>query len=230
MPDAVVCRDCANHPMFPYVPDWDGRPDEVPERLIRGTLTRRARLRTRAPGGALNALADGEAQSPEVARACAAWRDQADALAAQLRAEGWEVRVYGVPAYSTLGWSNWIGGDPLLNTFIGYPEGELARMLFHELAHQVLQPVERDGGGAHGHAPSARQRPSPGGSGCSFGQHPRQYARASPRRLSRTVKMVPMSGLPQRQHFIGRPRAWPARSHGGRRRRAVRCRCGEDAQ
>lgn len=61
MPDAVVCRDCANHPMFPYVPDWDGRPGEVPERPIRGTLTRRIELRTRAPGGALNALADGEA-------------------------------------------------------------------------------------------------------------------------------------------------------------------------
>jgi predicted aminopeptidase len=42
-----------------------------------------------------------------------------------------------VPAYSTLGWTNWVGGDPLLNTFIGYPEGELARLIFHELAHQV---------------------------------------------------------------------------------------------
>jgi predicted aminopeptidase len=33
---------------------------------------------------------------------------------------------------------NWAGGDPLLNTFLGYPEGELARLLFHELAHQVV--------------------------------------------------------------------------------------------
>jgi predicted aminopeptidase len=33
---------------------------------------------------------------------------------------------------------NWAGGDPLLNTFIFYPEGELARLIFHELAHQVL--------------------------------------------------------------------------------------------
>ena len=49
-----------------------------------------------------------------------------------------EVAVYPVPAYSTLGWTNWLGGDPLLNTFIGYPEGELARLIFHELAHQVL--------------------------------------------------------------------------------------------
>ncbi|MBL8327517.1 MAG: aminopeptidase [Rubrivivax sp.] len=65
-------------------------------------------------------------------------RREADALAAQLRAEGWEVSVYGVPAYSTLGWTNWLGGDPLLNTFIRWPEGELARILFHELAHQVV--------------------------------------------------------------------------------------------
>ncbi|MBC7445935.1 MAG: aminopeptidase, partial [Polaromonas sp.] len=45
---------------------------------------------------------------------------------------------YGVPAYSTLGWLNWAGGDPLLSTFIGYQEGELARLVFHELAHQVV--------------------------------------------------------------------------------------------
>lgn len=64
---------------------------------------------------------------------------QARALADGLaRTEGLEVSVYGVPAYSTLGWMNWAGGDPLLNTFIHYPEGELARMIFHELAHQVV--------------------------------------------------------------------------------------------
>jgi predicted aminopeptidase len=64
-------------------------------------------------------------------------RAEADKLSGSLRAEGWESAVYGVPAYSTLGWSDWLGGDPLLNTFIHYPEGELARMVFHELAHQV---------------------------------------------------------------------------------------------
>jgi len=58
--------------------------------------------------------------------------------AARLKAQGLEVSVYGVPAYSTLGWMNWAGGDPLLSTFINYPEGELARIIFHELAHQVL--------------------------------------------------------------------------------------------
>ncbi len=63
---------------------------------------------------------------------------EARAEAEQLKLEGLEVSVYGVPAYSTLGWMNWAGGDPLLNTFIGYPEGELARLIFHELAHQVV--------------------------------------------------------------------------------------------
>ena len=63
---------------------------------------------------------------------------EARAQAQELASEGLEVSVYGVPAYSTLGWLNWVGGDPLLNTFIRYPEGELARIIFHELAHQVL--------------------------------------------------------------------------------------------
>jgi predicted aminopeptidase len=58
--------------------------------------------------------------------------------AENLKKQDFEVSVYGVPAYSTLGWSNWAGGDPLLSTFIGYPEGELARIVFHELAHQVV--------------------------------------------------------------------------------------------
>ena len=64
-------------------------------------------------------------------------RAGADALAAELRAQGLDVNVYGVPAYSTLGRTNWMGGDPLLNTFIFWGEGELAKLIFHELAHQV---------------------------------------------------------------------------------------------
>ena len=63
---------------------------------------------------------------------------EARAEAEQLKTQGLEVSVYGVPAYSTLGWMNWAGGDPLLSTFINYPEGELARLVFHELAHQVV--------------------------------------------------------------------------------------------
>ncbi len=63
---------------------------------------------------------------------------EARAEGARLKAEGLEVGVFGIPAYSTLGWMNWAGGDPLLNTFINYPEGELARLIFHELAHQTV--------------------------------------------------------------------------------------------
>ena len=63
---------------------------------------------------------------------------RARADAASLAAQGYETNVYPVTAYSTLGLMNWAGGDPLLNTFIGYPEGELARLIFHELAHQVI--------------------------------------------------------------------------------------------
>jgi predicted aminopeptidase len=64
--------------------------------------------------------------------------EDARAFADTLKTEaGLEVSVYPVPAYSTLGWTNWLGGDPLLNTFVRYPEGELARLIFHELTHQV---------------------------------------------------------------------------------------------
>lgn len=61
-------------------------------------------------------------------------KDDAMAYAATLRAQGHDVQVGGVPAYSTLGWFS----DPLVSTFIYYPDAELARLLFHELAHQVL--------------------------------------------------------------------------------------------
>lgn len=61
-------------------------------------------------------------------------RAAADAYAQRLRDRGLEAHVGGVPAYSTLGWTS----DPLLNTFIRYPDGELARLIFHELAHQVV--------------------------------------------------------------------------------------------
>ena len=62
--------------------------------------------------------------------------EEARAEAARLAGQGLEVSVYEVPAYSTLGYSNWLGGDPLLSTFIGWPEGDFVRLLLHELAHQ----------------------------------------------------------------------------------------------
>lgn len=59
--------------------------------------------------------------------------DDARRFAQDERATGLDVHVGGVPAYSTLGWLD----DPVLNTFIHYPETELARLIFHELSHQV---------------------------------------------------------------------------------------------
>jgi predicted aminopeptidase len=60
---------------------------------------------------------------------------EADAqdFAVEQAAQGDDVYVGGVPAYSTLGWFD----DPLLNTVMHYPEEELAGLVFHELAHQV---------------------------------------------------------------------------------------------
>jgi predicted aminopeptidase len=60
--------------------------------------------------------------------------DEARRHAQKLREAGYDVYVGGVPAYSTLGWFD----DPLLSTFIGYPDAQLARLVFHELAHQVV--------------------------------------------------------------------------------------------
>jgi predicted aminopeptidase len=51
-----------------------------------------------------------------------------------LKGEGYDTYVGGVPAYSTLGWFD----DPVPSTIIGYADTEIARLVFHELAHQVL--------------------------------------------------------------------------------------------
>ncbi len=69
---------------------------------------------------------------------CVAYRgffseEAARRYAGTLRAQGYDVMVYGVPAYSTLGRFD----DPLLSTFIRYGDAELARLIIHELAHHV---------------------------------------------------------------------------------------------
>lgn len=61
-------------------------------------------------------------------------KENAETFAKSLSKEMTDAFVGGVPAYSTLGYFN----DPILNTFIHYPEVELVRLLFHELAHQVV--------------------------------------------------------------------------------------------
>ena len=58
----------------------------------------------------------------------------ADAYAAKLESEGWDVTVSGARAYSTLGWFD----DPLLSSMVELPEYSLAGIVFHELAHQRL--------------------------------------------------------------------------------------------
>ncbi len=61
-------------------------------------------------------------------------KERAERYADRLAARGWDVSVGGVTAYSTLGWF----ADPVLNTFVGLPEADLAGLLFHELSHQVV--------------------------------------------------------------------------------------------
>ncbi len=70
---------------------------------------------------------------------CLSYRGYFDSAAAQqfadtLQAGGDDVYVADISAYSTLGWFD----DPLLNTFIHWPDGRLAELIFHELAHQRL--------------------------------------------------------------------------------------------
>jgi predicted aminopeptidase len=70
---------------------------------------------------------------------CVAYRGyfshrRADRFADRLRRKGYDVTVGGAAAYSTLGWFE----DPLLSTVIDYPDVQLAGLIFHELAHQLV--------------------------------------------------------------------------------------------
>jgi predicted aminopeptidase len=70
---------------------------------------------------------------------CVAYRGyfqekSARAFAAGLRSRGFDVTVGGVPAYSTLGKF----ADPVLSSMMRYGDSELAAIIFHELAHQLL--------------------------------------------------------------------------------------------
>jgi len=59
---------------------------------------------------------------------------QAERFAQQLRADNFDVYTGGVDAYSTLGWFN----DSLLSTVSSRADYQLASLIFHELAHQVI--------------------------------------------------------------------------------------------
>ena len=70
---------------------------------------------------------------------CVAYRGyfnerRAQAFATRLKRRGYDVVVEGVPAYSTLGKLP----DPVMSTMMRYGSDELAAMIFHELAHQLL--------------------------------------------------------------------------------------------
>ena len=70
---------------------------------------------------------------------CVAYRgyfDEARAKgeAARLKADGDDVYVGGVSAYSTLGWF----ADPILSSMLRWDDDELAGTIFHELAHQLI--------------------------------------------------------------------------------------------
>lgn len=61
-------------------------------------------------------------------------KNDADLYAGELRQSGADTYVGGVPAYSTLGYFN----DPVLNTFLRFGDQEVAHIIFHELAHQLV--------------------------------------------------------------------------------------------
>jgi predicted aminopeptidase len=61
-------------------------------------------------------------------------RADAQALAKALSADGFDVAIRPVRAYSTLGWFD----DPVLNTFLGEEDVDLAATIIHEQAHRRL--------------------------------------------------------------------------------------------
>lgn len=70
---------------------------------------------------------------------CLAYRGYYDRLDAQEKAvelsnAGYDAEIRNTPAYSTLGWFD----DPLVSTMLDWGDVALARIIFHELAHQQL--------------------------------------------------------------------------------------------
>lgn len=59
-------------------------------------------------------------------------RELAEAAAERLHAEGFDVWIGGVDAFSSLGWF----ADPVLSSMLHRDDEQLAGLIFHELAHQ----------------------------------------------------------------------------------------------
>jgi predicted aminopeptidase len=64
------------------------------------------------------------------------WFDERKAKesAEKLKADGYDVYIGGVPAYSTLGWFS----DPIISSMMRWDDDELIGTIFHELAHQLI--------------------------------------------------------------------------------------------
>ena len=60
--------------------------------------------------------------------------EAANEFARNLQNQSFDTLVTGVPAYSTLSWFD----DPVLSSFSSWPAPSVARLIFHELAHQQL--------------------------------------------------------------------------------------------
>jgi predicted aminopeptidase len=58
----------------------------------------------------------------------------AEKAAADLQAQGYDTYIYGVDAYSTLGWLP----DPVQSTFLNREDGNLVETVIHELAHNTI--------------------------------------------------------------------------------------------
>jgi predicted aminopeptidase len=70
---------------------------------------------------------------------CASYRgyydeDLLSKFVATLKDDKSDIYIGEVPAYSTLGWFD----DPVLSSFINWPDAQLAGLIFHELTHQRL--------------------------------------------------------------------------------------------
>ena len=61
-------------------------------------------------------------------------RADADAAAADLQNDGYDTFIYGVDAYSTLGWLP----DPVHSSFLNRSDGSLVETVIHELAHNTV--------------------------------------------------------------------------------------------